>query len=277
MKNKTLKRAGQVLSVTLAAVILTAALGFASAEEGRVAYNQIGVRLFDRQQVKAGETYRAPNGQDVPSSITYIDAAGGKTNYLSVRRIAELLDAELRWDGSSNSVDIAASGSGGNVTVSVGVLDESGTMDDLDQKAGAPREYGQTAGPFEEIDPDELNGLGDREEAQTVYYLKDVRLQSETFSIPSFPVTAVPERGQYLVYTVKNNGDGWMNTVVFRRVTISGGSVEKFPGVPVGPGETLVRVFRVSEGENPLKYSLNFGVSGDGDTDVTVSLAQFPA
>ena len=46
-----------------------------------------------------GESYKAPNGQDVPSVITYVDETGGKTNYLSIRQISELLGIEVRWDG----------------------------------------------------------------------------------------------------------------------------------------------------------------------------------
>ena len=59
-----------------------------------------------------GESYKAPNGQDVPSVITYVDETGGKTNYLSIRQISELLDASVGWNAATNSVDIAAPNAG---------------------------------------------------------------------------------------------------------------------------------------------------------------------
>ena len=64
--------------VTMA--ILVTAIIPASAAGNQIAYNQVGIRTFGEQRVTAGEPYIAPNGQEVPSSITYTDAAGGKTN-----------------------------------------------------------------------------------------------------------------------------------------------------------------------------------------------------
>lgn len=91
--------------VTMA--ILVTAIIPASAAGNQIAYNQVGIRTFGEQRVTAGEPYIAPNGQEVPSSITYTDAAGGKTNYLSVRQLCELLDAAVAWNADVNSVDIA--------------------------------------------------------------------------------------------------------------------------------------------------------------------------
>lgn len=73
-----MKKANAMFMSVLAALVLAAAIGPASAAGNEVAYNQVGVRFFDRQKVLAGEMYAAPNGQQVPSSITYTDAAGGK-------------------------------------------------------------------------------------------------------------------------------------------------------------------------------------------------------
>ena len=44
------------------------------------------------------------NGQQVPSSILYTDAIGGKTNYLPIRAISELLGVEIDYDSSTRTV-----------------------------------------------------------------------------------------------------------------------------------------------------------------------------
>ena len=58
-----MKKAVGLLSAMLAAVILAASIGPASAAGSTVAYNQVGVRFFDEQKIKAGEMFTAPNGQ----------------------------------------------------------------------------------------------------------------------------------------------------------------------------------------------------------------------
>ena len=70
-------------------------VGVASAASGQVTYNRAGISLFGQDKVLAGESYTAPNGQQVPAVITYIDEVGGMTNYLSVRQVSELLGIEI--------------------------------------------------------------------------------------------------------------------------------------------------------------------------------------
>ena len=72
---------GMATMALLIAVVIPA-----SASWNEISYNQVGVRLFGEQVVVAGECYTAPNGQEVPSSITFTDTMGGKTNYFSVRQ-----------------------------------------------------------------------------------------------------------------------------------------------------------------------------------------------
>ena len=40
--------------------------------------------LVNQQRAKAGENYTAPNGRQVPVSITYTDKAGGEAHYINV-------------------------------------------------------------------------------------------------------------------------------------------------------------------------------------------------
>ena len=90
----------------VATLMAVSTVGTALAASSRVEYNKAGISLFGENKVLTGESYKAPNGQDVPSVITYVDETGGKTNYLSIRQISELLDASVGWNAATNSVDM---------------------------------------------------------------------------------------------------------------------------------------------------------------------------
>lgn len=264
------------------AVILAASIGSTSAAENQVAYNQVGVRFFDQQKVQAGEMSTASNGQQVPSSITYTDAAGGKTNYLPIRQIAEMMDADIHWDGVSGNVEIAGSPKTGlsDVDITVGEEGSSGEADKANSNAAQVREFGQKIGPFEEIDPKAIETVISNNSSPYIS-MEDAHIQFESPSIPPLTTTISPERGKYLVYTVTNNGDSSATSSIFRRPTVSYPRAEYFPKVTVASGETLVRAFKVTEGANPLTYDLYFsfksnsGPEGPTATDMTVSLKQY--
>ena len=86
-----MKRFGTFAAGMAVMLLICSLAGGASAAGGQVEFNRAGISLFGEDHVRAGESYTAPNGQQVPSVITYVDNAGGKTNYLSVRQISELL------------------------------------------------------------------------------------------------------------------------------------------------------------------------------------------
>nr|WP_325216969.1 DUF4367 domain-containing protein [uncultured Oscillibacter sp.] len=48
--------------------------------------------------------FAAANAQKIPGSILYTDAAGGKTNYLPIRTISELLGVEIGYDSAAKTV-----------------------------------------------------------------------------------------------------------------------------------------------------------------------------
>lgn len=274
------KRRAMFLSM-LVAVILAVAIEPAFAAGVKVAYNQAGVRFFDQQVVQAGETYAAPNGRQIPSSITYTDAAGNETIYLSIDQIAELMDADIYWDSESGNVEIAASPKPDTTGVTITTNaeeppDEESTGESDDTQI---RQYGQVVGPFEEIDPKDIETVI-AENSYPIFYMKDAHIQSER-SMPQFRKTISSAYGEYLVYTVTNNGTSDATSSVFRLPTVAYPKAEFFPRITVAPGETLVRVFKVAEGKNPLTYDLNFafnavsGLTGDYGTDMTVSLEQY--
>ena len=84
--------------------LLVSVVQSAAATSEQVRFNTAGIALFGEEKVAAGETYTAPNGQKVPSVITYIDETGGTTNYLSVRQISELFDAKISWNAQEKRV-----------------------------------------------------------------------------------------------------------------------------------------------------------------------------
>ena len=74
------------------------------AASGQVSFNFANVSLDGEQKFSAGSTITAANGQQVPSSILYTDAAGGKTNYLPIRAVSELLGVEIGYDSATKTV-----------------------------------------------------------------------------------------------------------------------------------------------------------------------------
>lgn len=260
------------------AMLVTLAEPVSAAGE-KFACNQVGIRVMRKQQVNAGEAYTAPNGQEIPSTITYTDAAGGTSNYISVRQLSELIDADISWDAKTNSVDIGVSPIPSEVIVTAGV-------GPADQKpasppAGAP-EYGLRIGSLEEIDPatvKDVVAMDPHTYPGGIMYAYHTRVQYGYGGCPDISASPLFANGEYLVYTVTNNSELPQGVTVSRRITVSLGRWEKFPTLYVEPGETLVRVFRVLEESHPMRRTFDFGVigaaGGRDSGDVTVSLVQY--
>ena len=98
------KRFPSFLTGAAAALALTALATSALAASGQVQFNFAGVALDGEMKITAGSDITAPNGQQVPGSILYVDEAGGKTNYLPIRTISELLGVEVGYDSASRTV-----------------------------------------------------------------------------------------------------------------------------------------------------------------------------
>ena len=280
-KAKGFKRIPIFMAGMLTMAALAALVEPVSAVGEKIAYNQVGIRVMREQQVQAGETYTAPNGQQVPSTITYTDAAGGKTNYVSARQLSELIDADISWDAKTNSIDIGVFPTPSEVIATSGV--ESTDKKPAPAPPNAP-EYGLTIGNLEEIGPKTVGDLVTADphvgDGGGIYaYHTNVR-----YSDGRFPrINASPRfgDGEYLVYTVTNNGQIPKEVSVSRKISVTLGRWERFPTLYVQPGETLVRVFRVlkDEDSHPMQRNFNFGVGGSSDhgdnVDVTVSLVQY--
>ena len=98
------RRVLSFLAGAAAALALTALTATALAASGQVQFNFAGVALNGETKIAAGSDITAPNGQRVPGSILYVDEAGGKTNYLPIRTISELLGVEVGYDSATRTV-----------------------------------------------------------------------------------------------------------------------------------------------------------------------------
>ncbi len=99
-----MKNLKSFLSGVFAALALTACLGTALAASGQVSYNFVNVSMDGQRRITAGQDITAANGQKVPGSILYTDPAGGKTNYLPIRAVSELLGVEIGYDSATKTV-----------------------------------------------------------------------------------------------------------------------------------------------------------------------------
>lgn len=100
------KRISSFLAGAAAALTLSVCLTTAMAAAGKVTYNFANVALNGNQKITAGQDITAANGQKVPGSILYTDEAGGKTNYLPIRAISELLGVEIGYDSATKTVHL---------------------------------------------------------------------------------------------------------------------------------------------------------------------------
>lgn len=98
------KRTTSFLAGIVFTVLLLALGTTALAASGKVTFSFANVALNGETKITAGSTITAPNGQQVPGSILYTDEAGGKTNYLPIRAISDLLGVGIGYDSASRTV-----------------------------------------------------------------------------------------------------------------------------------------------------------------------------
>lgn len=245
----------------LIAAIIGVVPGVAQAAESlQVLYNQAGISLFSEEKVSKGDNYIAPNGQEVPSVITYVDSQGEKTNYLSVRQISEILGIDVTWNSETGNVDIAPRTETGASKIQVGNRAEPATV---------PK-YGEKVGPFTEIDPAQVNTEQNfAMETATVHTISTAG--TSILEVPCFA-----EYETYVVYTVTNNGDNPQLVSVRQKAVL--GEDQAFTTVLLPAGETLNRAFYLEEGAEEHRSVLEFGVIGyeNLETDVTESVRTYP-
>nr|WP_325204115.1 hypothetical protein [uncultured Oscillibacter sp.] len=103
---KKTRHIASFLSGAVTALALAACLTTALAASGKVSYNFANVSVEGTRKITAGQDIVAANGQKIPGSILYTDAAGGKTNYLPIRTISELLGVEVGYDSGTKTIQL---------------------------------------------------------------------------------------------------------------------------------------------------------------------------
>ncbi len=270
-----MKKYGSFAAGMVAMLMVVSTVGSVSAASSRVEYNKAGISLFGENKVLTGESYKAPNGQDVPSVITYVDETGGKTNYLSIRQISELLDASVGWNAATNSVDIAAPNAG---KIGEDVIVGSGKT--AERENVLKPEYGKIVGGIEEIDPSAAAAIINNPDHRTRNFARNMKVQFLDSDFPGLTMNCLPYAGPYVVFAVTNNGPRTVYSEVRRFVTISSSQHEDFTSVAIPAGETLTRVFRILDNANPLQTTLEFDIDAPVDlspaeNDIVISLLQY--
>lgn len=90
----------------ITALLMVAMCTTALAASGKVTFSFSNVALNGETKIASGSTITVANGQKVPGSILYVDEAGGKTNYLPIRAISELLGVKIDYDSATKTVHL---------------------------------------------------------------------------------------------------------------------------------------------------------------------------
>ena len=253
MKGNIARRIGAVLFLSTLLVTSAAAAG------GTTAFNQAGLIRWNKTVVTEGQGFTAPNGQTVPSVITYTDAAGGKTNYLSVRQIAELIDTPITWNASKNSVVL-----GGDPYTGKGA-------DGRFEPAG----YGAQVGPFTEVDPSAIKDVNGSQHSPIEFEI----VSKHATGSQKQTMTFLP--GCSKVISVTNNGDD--NQIMYVSYTAPASIYsENLTPVMIAPGQTITRAFTLDKNANQLSKELNWSVQGESGgeivptgTNISVSITNY--
>lgn len=256
------KRIPTFMAGALSALLLCGIVTTALAVGERLEYNGLDLAIFGERKVSAGESFVTASGTEAPSTITYIDANGAGTNYVSLRLLAQLLGANISWDSDTGTVDFGAAPKGG---VEIGVGGTPG-YEDLPTSPV----LGETAGPFTEIAPREEKG-------KPRVLLDSADFCSKTGFIGQ-DYYFLPEVGGYIEIEVTNHGAP-VGVYVDRPIWVSVSSVEPFSTVRLDTGKTLTRAFAMGDTDVELDRFLQLTVVALGgmenETDITVTVTQY--
>ncbi|MCI8398832.1 MAG: hypothetical protein HFF90_05475 [Oscillibacter sp.] len=96
VKKNYLPFAAGMLTMVLLAVLVSATLAKNETHSGQispeVSYGQVGVGLFLREQVAAGESRTTEKGASVPKVLTYTDEKGEDHYYIEAETVAKIFD-----------------------------------------------------------------------------------------------------------------------------------------------------------------------------------------
>lgn len=249
-----------VLCGVVAALLSTMAVAATASPSGTIRFNQVGVARFGKTMIEQGSSITAPNGQSVPSVITYTDPAGAPTNYLPIKTIGELIDANVFWDSEKGQVMIGKAPE--RVTTSVGEIAE-------DEWATAPV-IGTKAGLFTEVAVSTLDSSWQRTSAP---YRMKAAFEN---GLINYEIPGAPGRISYV--SVTNNCADAQHVYICRKPSVaSSEDYEYFTDVKLMPGETMKRAFLLDESASSLQTTLLMTVTGESSniSNLTIECATY--
>lgn len=92
--------AGFLCAVLMFAGIFTAA----AAATGNISFNAVNLSMDGQLVFGRNENLKLESGEEIPSSLMYIDSTGGGTTYLPLSYISKLLGVKVTWHGETKSV-----------------------------------------------------------------------------------------------------------------------------------------------------------------------------
>lgn len=265
----------RIVCFSLAVLMLGTIGASAASNMGTVAYNKAGIICNRQTAVKTGASITAADGETIPSVITYTDAQGKDTNYLSVRQISELFDIPISWDSRSSSVVL------GNkkleqsyvVTVeegnpeSVHVPNQGEYESELVYKIYDAPVYSVQAGSFTETDPSKIPADAKREDPITrrKSFTANCQLNEEEGCTP----------GATTRLSFTNHSEETQSVYIIRRPNGSLTDVELFSKVKIEPEQTVTRAFYLEEDAPAFARTLTWCMAGGTVTDVELTVDSF--
>lgn len=163
-------------------------------------------------------------------------------------------------------------GEGTSVIVGHGLEEDSPIRDEVVQRqmeTPTVPEYGVRCGVFTEVDPAELDPA-----AYLGRFVDGVALQGEDLTYTFHFMPELP----YAALVIENQGEVDILARVYRPWTVGHISQELFTTVRIPAGETLIRAFRVEEGESAdlrNKLTVEITAVGGGEAQVCLSSEQY--
>lgn len=207
----------------------------ALAASGTVSFNMVNLTLNRKEAFSKGEELTNDSGRAIPSSITYTDEAGGGTTYIPLTYVSRLLDTQISWDQTTQTVKLGygAVGEGSSGTGSGGSLTEgsSGGLTELPLNAA-----GSTAAPFSEVTP-----IQPPTEGRHSYAIAPTEYTSQEGYQNSVPLSI--GNGEYCSITVTNHNDYPLLFTLGRQYNQSAEKI--YTHIPAGA--TVTRTVHIDE------------------------------
>lgn len=269
------KRIPSYFAGFLTAALIFALMTSAMAATGQVSFSNVNISVLGSEKIASGDTYTGENGAQIPSSITYTDEKGGKTTFVALREMSDLLNSTISWDGKTQTVHFGEGED--NSANSVEILTGQNEVNaDSTQIASEP-ELNVTHGLFTEIAP-----LADDAKSKPIVLLNNADFCSSTgFTNQLFHI--YPMYGNYVEIEVTNHGEPVAMQVgnPYYVTTDLPANSSQFTMVRLDKGQSIVRAFSMSDVDdyprNILWMNIESIFEGGAynSADITVTVTQY--